>query len=179
MSLLYFHLKQHIPAINGTHDLNILPVEGYSFSYCQRMQNIQKITNIGGYNKYTIKYIGKIDGQNYVIIYSNGHKNCKLITNSTFLHNTKLNEDNLRQKKCCNSHVSGRAISLAEMLHSMLKYSEVSTNISFICIPTTPLEFSQSIKLINIENNDNAHINTVFQKMVQKLETYGIIQERL
>ena len=50
-------------------------VEGYTFSYRQSMQNIQKIT---------IKYIGKIDEQNYVIVNSDGHKNCKLTTNSTF-----------------------------------------------------------------------------------------------
>ena len=117
------------------------------------MQNIQKIT---------IKYIGKIDEQNYVIVNSDGHKNGKFITNGTFLHNTKLtaskfNEDKLRQKKRGNSHAYGRA--LTEMLHSMLKYSEVWTDLSFICIPTTPLEFRQSIKLINIENNENAHKN--------------------
>ena len=144
--LSYFHPKRHIPAINWTNDLNISPVDGYTFSYCQSMQNIQKITNTGGYNKYTIKYIGKIDEQNYVIVNSDGHKNGKLITNSTFLHNTKLtaskyNGDKLRQKKRGNSHASGSAISLTEMLHSMLKYSEVSTDLNFICIPTTPLEF--------------------------------------
>ena len=82
--LSYFHSKVHIPAIKWTHDLNIAPVEGYTFSYCQSIQNIQKITNTGGCDKYTIKYIGKIDEQNYVIVNSDGHKNCKLTTNSTF-----------------------------------------------------------------------------------------------
>ena len=115
-------------------------------SYCQSMQNIQKITNTGGCYKYTIKYIGKIDEKKLVIVNCDGHKNGKLITNSTFLHNTKLNaskfnEDKLRQKKRGNSYVSGRAISLTEMLHSILKYCEVSTDLSFIYILTTPLEF--------------------------------------
>ena len=88
--LLCFHPKRHIPAVNWTHDLNISPVEGYTFSYCQSMQNIQKITNTGGCNKYTIKYIGKIDEQNYVIVHTDSHKNGQLMTKSTFLHNTKL-----------------------------------------------------------------------------------------
>ena len=62
-----------MPDINWTHDLNISPVEGFTFSYSQRMQNIQKIANTGGCN--TIKYIANIDEQNYVIVNSNGHKN--------------------------------------------------------------------------------------------------------
>ena len=59
--LLYFHPKRYIPAINWTHNLHISPVEGYTFCYCQSMQNIQKITKTGGCNKYNIKHIGKID----------------------------------------------------------------------------------------------------------------------
>ena len=55
-----FHRKRHIPAINWTHDINISPVEGYTFAHCQSTQNIQMVTNSGVYNNYTIKYIKKL-----------------------------------------------------------------------------------------------------------------------
>ena len=41
--LEYIHPKRHIPPVNWTHDLNISPVEGYTFAHCQSMQNIQRI----------------------------------------------------------------------------------------------------------------------------------------
>ena len=54
------------------------------------MQHIQKVTNTGGCNKYTIKYIGEIDEQNYVIAHTDSHRNGKLMSKSAFLHNTKI-----------------------------------------------------------------------------------------
>ena len=64
--------------------MNISPVEGYTFAHCQSMQNIQMITNSSGCSKYTIKCIGKIDAQNYVIVYTDSHKNGRLVTKGTF-----------------------------------------------------------------------------------------------
>ena len=57
------------------------------------------ITDIGGCSKYTIKYIGKIDAQNYVVVYTDSHKNGKLVTKGTFLHNTKLSSSKQNEKK--------------------------------------------------------------------------------
>ena len=70
--------------------MNISPFEGYTFAHCQSIQYIQMITNSGGCSKYTIKYIGKIDVQNCVIMYTDNHKNGKLVTRGNFLHNTKF-----------------------------------------------------------------------------------------
>ena len=167
--LAYFHPVRHNPAVNWTHDLNISPVEGYTFAYCQSMQNIQFISNCGGCNKYTIKYVGKIDEQNYVIVYSDGHKNGHLVLKSTFLHNTKLsaskqNEEKARENKRENSHASGRAISLTEMYHTMMKYSEVATDLTFIDISTSPLEFRQSHQLSSLNKDsieDGAEIGNL------------------
>ena len=80
----YFHPKRHIPDKNWTHDMNISPVEGYTFAHCQSMHNIQMITNSGGCSKYNIKYIGKIDAPNHVIVYTDSHMNGKLVTKGTF-----------------------------------------------------------------------------------------------
>ena len=49
----------------------------------------------------------------------------------------------------------GNAISLTEMLPSMMKYTVVSTDLNFICIPTTQLEFRQSSKIINTRNSED------------------------
>ena len=45
------------------------------------------------------------------------------------------------------SHVTGIAISITEMWHSMLKYSEIATD------STTPLEFRKSHKILNVDIN--------------------------
>ena len=84
-------------------------MEAYTFGYCQSMLNIQKITNTGGCNKYTIKYVGKIDERNYFIVHTDSHKNGQLITKSTFLYNTKFssskyNEEKLQEEKCEITH---------------------------------------------------------------------------
>ena len=68
------------------------------------MQNVQMLTECGGVNKYVCKYIGKIDEQNFVIVYTDTHTNGVLVTKKTFLHNTKIttskiNEDKDRIKK--------------------------------------------------------------------------------
>ena len=47
------------------------------------------------------------------------------------------------------------------MLHSMLKYSEISTSFTFICIPTTPLEFRKSHKIIKIDINNDDYVNNI------------------
>ena len=86
----YFHPVRYIPTVDWSQDVNMSPVESYTFSICQSMQNIQIMTNSGGCNKYCIKYIGKIDEHNFVIVYTDGNKNEILITKKSFLHNTKF-----------------------------------------------------------------------------------------
>ena len=160
--LPYFHPKRHIPPINWTHDMNISPVEGYTFVHCLSMQNLQKILHSGGCSKYIIKYIGKIDAQNYIIVYTNGHKNGQLVTKGTFVHNSKLssskkNEEQALEKKKRGktSDAIGRAISLTEMLHNMLKYSEVATDLNFIDIATTSLEVRLQYKVESMKKAMN------------------------
>ena len=140
----FFTPKRHIPPTMSTHDMNMSPVEGKTFAACQSMQNIQMLTDCGGVNKYVCKYIGKIDEQNYVVIYVNGES--QFVTKEQFLHNTKIttskkNEDDARQKDRFRNHPQGRAISQNEMVHLLLKYPETITNLNFIHISTLPLEF--------------------------------------
>ena len=51
----------------------------------------------------------------------------------------------MREKKRESSHVQGRAISLMEMSHVMLKYPEVYTDLVFTSVPTMPLELRAGV----------------------------------
>ena len=141
----YFHPKRHIPPTNPTGDINMSPVDGYFFTACRSMQNVQWLTQCGGVNRYVVKYIGKIDEQNYVIICTDSQQNGKLVSKAYFLHNTKvsttkINEDKVKEQNKKNFHVQGRAISQNEMLHVMFRYAEIYTDLNFIAVPTIPLE---------------------------------------
>ena len=129
------------------------------------MKNIQCITDTSGCNKYCIKYIGKIDNQNYVIVYSDGNTNGKLITKAQFLNNTKLsaskyNEDKKLNAKQENSRSRVLSVAEIEMLHNMLLHSEVSTYLASVDISNTHLYMHPSVKagIINYRytsSNDN------------------------
>ena len=49
-----------------------------------------------------------------------------------------INEDKMRDKKRGSSHMQGLSISLMEMIHVMLKYSEVYTDLHFPLAPVIP-----------------------------------------
>ena len=54
-----------------------------------------------------------------------------------------------------------------EMLHHMLKYHEIITDLEFVTVPTTPLEFSSGVQLENStavptdRSSDGAHAGSV------------------
>lgn len=123
------------------------------------MQNAQVLTQTNGCNKYVCKYVAKVDEQNRVIVSTARNKNGALVTESTFLHNTKItsskiNKDKALQNKRYNKHPKGRKISLMEMLQILLKYKEVHTNMNFENIPTMPLELRAGIERISTLNKD-------------------------
>ena len=62
--LSYFHPKRHKPPTNPSNDMNISPVEGYTFYICHLMQNLQTLTGYNGVSKYICKYLVTIDEQN-------------------------------------------------------------------------------------------------------------------
>ena len=143
-SLNYFHPKRWIPAVVPGEKM-ISPYESQTFCVCRSMQNCQRLDQAGGCCKYTCKYLGKIDKQNFVTVCTNKEKKGSLQTNSTYLHNTKITTSDIQQEKerkenRDNKHPQGRCISLTEMLHVMLRYPEVYTDLVFISISTMPLE---------------------------------------
>ena len=190
--LAFLHPRRHIPPTNPNNDINMSPVEGYTFSNCRSMQNIQLLTQTGGVNKYVCKYIGKIDEQNYAAVKANNLDNgsgsaifsgegsrgsngsASLLTRSTFLHNTKvtsskMQEDKDREKD--SKYPQGRAIAHVEMLHQILKYPEVITDLEFISIATMPLEYRSGIELDSfVASADTAQTGSVSNDVRSSIE---------
>ena len=159
-NLDYFHLKKHIPPQKYGDD-NISPCEKRTFTACRSMKNIQHLSGSGGYCKYCCKYVGKIDKNNYCIVYTSA--NGSLIRCAIFLHNTKrVTSDKLQQaeleKKRNWKHPQGTVISVNEVWQQILKYPEVITNLNFIMTQTTSLETRTGNSLQNPDNPTNNNI---------------------
>lgn len=156
-NLPFFHPTRHVPPTNPNDDKNISPVIGKLFASCKSMQNAQRIKGSGGCSKYICKYIAKIDEQNYVVVEVDGRS--QLITKAHYLHNTKISSSKTgeeKQKVTNKNHnkIQGRVISLLEMLHIMLKYPEVVTDVEFCQVPTVPLELRPRIKISTDKGTD-------------------------
>ena len=103
------------------------------------MYNVQVLTGIGGCYKYVCKYIVKND-KYYGVVLVDGSG--KLVTKATFLHNTKVMSSKMGEDKDRDKHKNKsqlRCISHMEMLHVLLKYPEVVTNLDFIKVSILPL----------------------------------------
>ena len=166
----FFHPTRHIPPTNPTHDRNMSPVEGYTFSQLRSMQNVQCLMYSVGANKYICKYIGKMDENNYTVVSTDAHKNGTLISQTTFLHNTKIatsahHEEKARQNDRNSKKPKGRIISLCEMYQVQLRYPEVHSDMEFEQIQTTPLEFRAGTECSSKSNvvDDGVHIDIEIQ----------------
>ena len=150
--MVLFHIKSHIPPINPTNDMNMSPVEGYTFAACRSMQNAQILTECGGVNKYVYKFIVKFNEHNFVVVSTDAHKNGSLVTKGTLLHNTKvkiskINEDKIHENRKDSNHAKCGTIIQMEILHVMLKYPEVYTGLNYVAVPTIPFELCVGIEI--------------------------------
>ena len=133
-----------------------------------------------------------MDENNYTIVSTDAHKNGTLISQTTFLHNTKIatsahHEEKARQKDRNSKKPKGRVISLCEMYQVQLRYPEVHSDMEFEQIQTTPLEFRAGTECSSKSNvvDDGAHIDIEIQivreqnsfswmETTHKLTTYDI-----
>jgi predicted GIY-YIG superfamily endonuclease len=167
-TLGYFHPKRWIPAVVPG-EAPISPYESETFCICQSMQNIQRLDQAGGCCKYTCKYLAKIDKQNYISISVNKSDKNRLESNSTYLHNTKITSSDKQQQKekvedRDSKHPQGRCVSLTEMMHVMLRYPEVYTDLVFISVSSLPLELRCFKKITtDSEIEDGVYTNSVSQ----------------
>ena len=76
-SLDYFHPKRWIPPVSPGEGY-VSPYERETFAVCQSMQNVQRLDQAGGCCKYTLKYLTKVDKQNYISISLNKEKKAHL-----------------------------------------------------------------------------------------------------
>ena len=77
------------------------------------------------------------------------------MTKSHFLHSTKVSSSNKQEYKDRAKNdrkIQGRCISQMEMLHVMLKYPEVYTNLDFVSIPTMLLEICSGVAIYTDNN---------------------------
>ena len=89
---------------------------------------------------YVCKYIGKIDEQNFVVTKVNGDS-VKLVDRYVYLQNIKVTiskiiEDKAHEKDRDIKKPQGLAISQNIMIHGILGYAEVNTNIKSIQVST-------------------------------------------
>ena len=66
------------------------PVKGYTISQLKSMQNVQYLMYPPGANIVICEYIVKMDDCSYTVVSTDDHKNETLITQFTYLHNTKV-----------------------------------------------------------------------------------------
>ena len=110
----------------------------------------------------------------------------RLVTQATFLHNTKISsskiaEDKARKKN--DGKPQGRCISHLEMLHMQLKYPEVITNLDFVKLTTMPLELRGGILITSdVEQEDGAYVGCaidVFRRSLHLNEWRMMSQNQL
>ena len=93
---------------------------------------------------YACKYIDKIDEHNFVVTKVNGDSG-QLVNRYQHLHYTKVTGSKINEDKACEKDKGckkrhGRAIILNKMIHGILGYAELYTNIKSILVCTLPLE---------------------------------------
>ena len=108
------------------------------------MVNVQAIGHANGIAKYILKYVSKFDDCNRVKGSANADTGA-LKVGSQFLHNTKISTSRINEEKTFKNqrdkHLPhGRDMPLLEMYQLMLGLSEVTTNLTFIQVPTLSFE---------------------------------------
>ena len=58
---------------------------------------------------------------------------------------TNINEKKVKEENRFKNHVQGRIISQNEMVHLILRYPEVYSDLNFVAVPTMPLELRAGV----------------------------------
>jgi predicted GIY-YIG superfamily endonuclease len=123
---------------------NITPVVGRLFAATRSTMNIQICTS-NGTSRYVVKYLMKVDENNYVSLGANQKESTETIKGEkVFLCNTKVTSSGINEAKkfAASRHKSknkGRAVACTEMMQLILGFPQVHSNMEFIRIPTVPL----------------------------------------
>jgi hypothetical protein len=105
--------------------------------------NVQICTSHGTI-RYVVKYLVKIDKNNYIVFSANQRNPDDMKAEKVFLHNTKITSSAINEKKKLDAgrhraRPRGRAMPLTEMLQIIYGYPQVFCNVEFIKVSTLPL----------------------------------------
>ena len=123
---------------------NITPVLGRFFAATRSSMNVQICTS-NGTTRYVVKYLVKIDENNYVTFGATQQKgDTKLKAEKVFMCNTKVTSSAINEAKKLRSsrhrdRPRGRTIACTEMIQLILGFPQVHCNMEFIRVPTLPL----------------------------------------
>lgn len=129
------------PARHG--EGNMTPVIGRVFAAVRSSMNAQICTSFGT-SRYLVKYLSKIDENNYVVFSAKQGAEDEFRVEKVNLLNTKIassakNEDKKMNASRHKNRPRGRAIAQTEMMQIMLGYPQIFTNIEYVKIPTLAL----------------------------------------
>eukprot|EP00957_Ditylum_brightwellii_P202985 15332720-Ditylum_brightwellii.AAC.1 len=81
-----------------------------------------------------------------------------------------FSEDKARKKKRNNNHPQGRTIAFAQMLHVLLKYPEVITDLQFVSVQTLLLELQPRVDRFKKRTaDDGAYIGSISDVIYRRL----------
>lgn len=156
--LPFFNQVRMMPKANANETCNISPVTTDFHLLTESMGNCQWIGHGRGCTKYILKYSAKVDESNRVNASVNAHTGVAKV-GLEFIHNSKIESSNYHEKKALESrrdrnHASLREMPILEMLHSLLAYPEISTDVVFVEISTLPLELRLKSRVKLKENGE-------------------------
>ena len=150
----------------------ITPVVGRLFAATRSTMNVQVCTSHGT-SRYVVKYVIKIDENNYVA-FSSKQGQPGLRAEKVHLHNTKITSSRINERKRLArgsdfTKPRGRAIAVTEMMQIILGKPQVVCNVEFVRVPTLPLgeraglerqtpqdKFDEIVERgLNVENKDS------------------------
>ncbi|CAB9521100.1 hypothetical protein SEMRO_1164_G248040.1 [Seminavis robusta] len=121
----------------------ISPVIGRLFAATRSSMNVQICTSFGT-SRYVVKYLIKIDENNYVAFHAKHSDDKTIKAEHVFLHNTKITSSAINEAKKLKqsrheNRPKGRALASTEMMQIILAYPQIYTNMEFVKVSTLPL----------------------------------------
>ena len=105
-----------------------------------------------GTNISRIQFPFRLDKVNRCVLWADAHMPAITRSEFQFLHNTKISRSAINEEKAFNksrqrNHPVGRFIGLPEMMHQLLGYPDIHTNLDFVEISTYPFEYRSTTRV--------------------------------
>ena len=153
----------HAPVRHG--EGNITPVVGRLFAATRSTMNVQICTS-NGTTRYVVKYVVKIDENNYVTFKVSQQDDQPTVEASkVFLHNTKITSSAINEAKKLRgsrdkTKQKGRSVACTEMMQLILGFPQVHCSMEFVRVPTLPLGERPGIERMTPQEWFNANVDS-------------------